>query len=73
MHVAAILGFLSHLSVIEVEILELETEFVDSDDMLPGVVLQRAGQESLREEETYMRYTLPLIQKHLGVPLVIHS
>ena len=73
MHVTAILRLLSNLSVIEVEILKLKAQLIDGYDMLPGVVLKSACQESLREEEAYIIPNLPLIQKHFGVPLVIHS
>jgi len=52
MHVAAIFRLLSNLSVIEVEILKLEAQLINGYDMLPGVILKSACQESLREEET---------------------
>lgn len=51
-NVAPISRLLADIGGFEVKVLELKGKFVYCDDVLSGVVLESAGEESLGEEET---------------------
>lgn len=52
MDVAAVVRLFLDVLLLDLKVLELEGQFIDSNHMFSCVVLQCSGQEGLREEET---------------------